>query len=262
MKLKILFVSALLLVTTVPFGCSEDFPCLLYPVYAQTSTPSSSLKDVSLRDKIKALDAEIASRAAQLLPSISQRLQNKAYVGFVKSKTSNSLTLATKGGSFIVNVNDYTLYEGTTANKKLLTLTNLAEDDYLAALGDIDDTDVLTAKKIIRYPSPSKVEKQTIGGTVTAVTAQTITLRTFEGDMKTINLTAQTNYRFGDENADLTAVKTNKAIYAVSLSSENKLTARFVYIVPYTLTLPKTVAPTKSATPPASPASSTIPKKP
>lgn len=241
---KLLLVLSLVMINVVPFECSHDFLCILYPVYAQTASPSSSLKE-----KLKALDAEIASKAAQLLTTINRRLQNKVYVGFIKSKSNTSLTLATKSGSFIVNINDYTTYEVGKKN----SLASLAVDDYVAALGDIDDTDLLTAKKIIRYPAPTNTDKQIFGGIVTTTTAQAITVRNFDSSMKTIDLNTQTSYRFGDESADFSAIKVNKVVYVVGLTTENRLTARLVYIVPYTLTLPKSKIATSSASPSTSP---------
>ena len=75
-------------------------------VFAADSTPSADVQS-----KLKALQNEIASKAAKLKNEISKKLQNKAYIGVVKSKSSNTLTLATRSGTKVVNTNQDTIYE-------------------------------------------------------------------------------------------------------------------------------------------------------
>jgi len=100
---------------------------------AVDASPSSEIKS-----KLEELKKGIASKAAKLKREVAQKLTNKSYVGTVENKTNNSLTVITKNGAKIVTINQ------DTVSPKTLNLKN-----YVAALGDIDDTGVLTAKKII-----------------------------------------------------------------------------------------------------------------
>ncbi len=252
--LKLLLVMALVLTEF-----SEEYTSL-YPIYAASPSPTASASaspaDNSLQTKLKALQAEIASRASQLKQEVNKKLQNKAYVGFIKSKSSNSLTIASKTGSRIVNVNEYTVYEGD----KRPTFNNLANEEYVAALGDVDESEVLTAKKIIRMPIPAPIDgqspsssKQIFGGEVSSIEGNSITIKSYAGQSTTLTVDDKTTYKFGKEDAYLAAVKVNKAVLIVSVNKK----ARFVYIIPYAVSLPKS----KDATPAASPKASASPKK-
>ena len=84
--------------------------------FATESTASSNLSP-ELKVKLDELKKEIASKAAKLKLEINLRLQNKAYVGVLKSKTDSSLTLASKTGAKIITVNQDTVYESRVKSK-------------------------------------------------------------------------------------------------------------------------------------------------
>lgn len=112
--------------------------------FAADSTPSASVKS-----KLEQLKLEIASKAAKLKSEINQKLQNKAYIGIIKSKSNTILTLATRSDTKIVNITQDTVYEPSSLNTKKGALK---EEDTIAALGDVDETGVLTARKIVKLP--------------------------------------------------------------------------------------------------------------
>lgn len=197
----------------------------LEPSTVATSSPE-------LQVKLKALQNEIASKASQLKQEISKKLQNKAFVGFVKSKSTNSLTIATNTGTRIININEYTEFSGGTKTKKF-NLNSLETDNYLVALGDIDESEVLTAKKIIKL-DPEEVKRKVVFGTVTTLGEQTLTIKTVDGQKFNFSTGSKTIYQLEKAKAGFDDIKLNKPIIVVGTESESSVPkARFIYILPY-----------------------------
>ncbi|MBI4040064.1 hypothetical protein HY389_01780 [Candidatus Daviesbacteria bacterium] len=212
------------------------------PVMAQEATSTSSLST-----KLKALQAEIASKAAQLKAEVTKKLQNRAYIGFVKLKSSTSLTLATRAGSKIVNINDFTDFYSGDQKTNLKTLNT---DDYVAALGDVDETGVLTARRVVKLKQPSSFDRVVLWGYVTQITDSTITLKPVNNQLQTFAVDKTTSYQMGKNNTDFTAIRQNKAVIVVGFKSDKINKARFIYILPYSISL-KVKNATSSATPSA-----------
>lgn len=151
---------------------------ILPAAFAADSTPSADIQ-AQLDD----LKKEIASKAAKLKQEVNKKLRDKAYIGKIKTKSPTALTLATKNGPKLVNINQDTLFESQITHPssggktKSPTLKILVEEDYLAALGDVDETSVLTAKKVILLPTPSFELKTYLWGQVVAVSDKLVTIK-------------------------------------------------------------------------------------
>lgn len=208
---------------------------LLPTAKAAESSPSSSIKE-----KLQELQAQIASKAAKLKQEIDKKLQNKAYIGKVKSKSDNSITLAARTGPKIVSINQDTLFESTLKSKQKFSQKTLAEDDYLAALGDVDETGVLIAKKVILLPPPPAEIKTYLWGQVVSVSDKLITIK--GKDLKNISITLPKN----------STIKLNQFLILTGIFGENEiLEAEFVHVIEKGGILkPKTA--TSSASPSAS----------
>lgn len=222
-----------------------NFYLLTLPIYAleptQIATPSSNLKL-----KLKALQDGIASRAAQLKTEVGNKLQNKAYVGFVKSQSTEAITLATNKGTKLINVNEYTEYvnQTKTTGTKSKAVKGVAVDEFIVALGDVDETSVLTAKKIVRLTSPKETGKKTIFGDVISIEGDTVTISTRQNQNITVsigkNTTLETNK--GQE-LSFEDIKLNRPIIVAGTSpKEGVIDAEFVYILPYTANFKPKVA--------------------
>ncbi|MBI2040214.1 hypothetical protein HYT18_04005 [Candidatus Microgenomates bacterium] len=219
--------------------------CTLSTAHAADSTPSANIKA-----KLEELKKEIASKAAKLKLEVNRKLQNKAYIGNLKAKSETSLTLATRGGPKIVTLNQDTIYEGNVKNKKL-SLKTLAEEDFVAALGDIDETGVLTAKKVILLPTTiHQLADQLptyLWGQVISISDSLVTLKTRE--LK--NVAVSVNFK-----PDI-KIKLNDFVIVVGSKNKNEIyVARFVYVISQggIIKLKKVATPsaqvtTKSATP-------------
>lgn len=233
---------------------------LFTPLSVDAATPTSS-PSAEVKSKLKALQEDIASRAARIKAEISQKLQNKAYLGLVKSKSDNSLTLATKSGSKIVSVNQDTEYISTikSTSKAKFSLKTIIDDDYLVALGDIDETAVLTAKRIIKITPPEDQKIKRIWGEITSLGSNQLTLKLKNDSIETVTFNSATEFSLGEINASLNDVKVTKPVVVIGEESDSKtLKARFIYIFPSDPNVtPKVASP--SASPTASP--SAKPKK-
>ncbi|MBI2334876.1 hypothetical protein HYU96_03670 [Candidatus Daviesbacteria bacterium] len=179
---------------------------LIPSALAVESTPSADIKA-----KLEELKKEIASKAAKFKEEVSQKLTNKAYAGTVANKTDNSLTVVTKSGAKIISFN-----QDTKLPKKI------SVGDFLAGLGDIDDTGVLIAKKIVLLPPPNSQPKTILRGEVVSRSGNLFTVR--DKDFQNITLALPKN-----PPADL---KINKLVIVTALPGKNKtLEARFIYVI-------------------------------
>lgn len=199
-------------------------------VAAADSTPSADIKS-----KLEELKKEIASKAAKLKDEVSQKLQNKAYVGFLKVKSQNSLTLATQKGPKIVNINQDTVFESRLKSKKSFSLKTLTLEDFIAALGDIDEVGVLTAKKIVLLP-PQPSPKTALWGQIISISEKLATLK--DRNLKNIAVSLPPS-----------TAKVNDFVILTGNFNKNEIfEADYVYIIPQGGILkPKKVA-TPSAT--------------
>lgn len=144
---------------------------IVSPTFAAESSPSADI-----RAKLEELKKEIASRAAKLKLEVSSKLKDKAYAGKIKTKSDNAITLATKNGPRIVNINQDTEFDSNVKKKKY-SQKLISEEDYLAALGDVDETGVLTARKIILQPTPNYELKTFLWGQIISISDKLVTLK-------------------------------------------------------------------------------------
>lgn len=204
-------------------------------VLALDSTPSADIKI-----KLEELKKEIASKAAKLKQEVNRKLKDKAYVGKIKSKSTTSLTLAAKSGPKIVSINQDAVFESKIKGKTKYSQKNLTEEDYVAALGDIDETGVLTAKKIILLPQPKAdpllAEKTYLWGQIVSISDKLVALKNRE--FKNVSAALP----------NLSVVKLNDfVILSGSKNKNNIFNAEFVYVIPQG----GIIKPKKTATPSA-----------
>lgn len=193
--------------------------CTLYPTFAAESSPSAGIKS-----KLEELQKEIASKAALLKGEISGKLKNKAYAGVVKIKSDSSITLATKDGPKIVNINEDSEFESKVRGKKYSEKL-ISEEDYLASLGDVDETGVLTAKRVILLPQPKAgqpvAEKTYLWGKIMAISDKLVTLKDKDSKTVAVSITGPSK------------VKVSNFIILTGVYQKNDIfKAEFVHIIP------------------------------
>ena len=215
----------------------------LYPLSTIKAVESSPSADIKV--KLEELKKEIASKAAKLKHEVDRKLKDKAYVGKVKSKSDQSITLATNTEPKIISINQDTVFESKIKRKTKFSQKTLAEEDYIAGLGDVDETGVLTAKKIILLPeAKSETPKAFLWGQVISISDELITLKDREFKNVAVSLPRGSKVKLNDF-VILTGSKGKNDIFDTG----------FVYIIPQRgIIKPKKISTpsaetTKSATP-------------
>ncbi|MBI2599722.1 hypothetical protein HYW43_02250 [Candidatus Daviesbacteria bacterium] len=209
--------------------------CTLYPTLAADSTPSADIKI-----KLEELKKEIASKAAQLKQVIDQKLKDKAYVGKIKLKSDTSLTLATDYGPKIVNINQDTNFD-SKVKKQNYGAKSISEEDYIAALGDVDENGVLTAREVVLLPISNLQPKTYLWGQIAAISDKLMTLKDRSFKNVAASLMDSTDVKLG-----------NFVILTGSIGKNNFFDTDFVYVIPQGVIL----KPKKLATPSAQTATS------
>lgn len=208
-----------------------------YTIYASEGSPSADI-----RAKLEELKKEIASKAAKLKLEVNRKLQNKAYAGIIKSISDQSITVATKSGPKIISINQDTVYESKLKSKTKFSAKTIASENYIAGLGDVDETGVLIAKKIVLLnPTPNTLNhKVFLWGQVISISDQLATIK--DKDKKYVSVALP----------DLPTVKINDFVILTGIiNSKQIFEADFAYILPQGAVL----KPKKVATPSAQTAS-------
>lgn len=237
---------------------------ILYLVYgglltSSVSAAETSSKSASLIDKINALKAEVASKAASLKAEVNKKLENKAYVGVVTKIDSTSIILTSSSGNKNVLINEYTAFQDITVtpkkSKPSFQTKDLKVDDTIAALGDVDDKDALVAKKVIKVKKLFE-PPATFWGQIHSLASSTVVIQPRDEDKISISTTPQTVFNLGKEDASISDVKINKFLSGVGTKiKDNKTDARYIYLIPSSgyFKPEKIKAATTSASPSAKP---------
>lgn len=143
-RIKSLELRIMNLIATLFFLFFTLHSSLYTPALAVESTPSADIQQ-----KLDDLKTAIASKAAKLKQEIHRKLENKAFVGEVLSKSGNSLTLRVKEASKNAVVSQDTIYGELGKPKSKFSFKTLDKGMRIATLGEIDDTGTLHAKKIV-----------------------------------------------------------------------------------------------------------------
>ncbi len=185
---------------------------------ALESTPSADIKA-----KLEELKKEIASKAAKLKQEVSGKLKDKAYVGKVKTKSDSSLTLATRNGPKIVNINQDTAFDSNVKGKKY-SQKLISEEDYLATLGDVDETGVLTARQVILLPTTGPQGgtqlKTYLWGQIVSISDKLVTLK--DKNSKSIAIST--------DSSDIKVL--DFVILTGSFNKNDIFNTEFVYMIP------------------------------
>lgn len=239
----------LILTLTISFFV---FSSLFLPLHASAlETPNPATLSAEIKEKLKVLQEEIASKAAELKQDIGKKLQNRVYFGQITSKGDNSFVLTTKNGTKNVTVNEFSEYIGKSkVSWKLLTT-----QDYIAALGDIDDNDVITAKRVVKIIPPKDNQKKIIFGQIVSTNDKSTTIQTQDNQTFNLVFDEDTTYQLGNTDSSAKEIKTGRSIVTVTATTKTEsLYSRFVYIFPeITATPTKIASPSATASPTAKP---------
>lgn len=215
------------------------------PVFAVDSTPSADIKA-----KLKALQEEIASRASQLKQEVSKAMQNKVYTGLVKAVSAGSITLTTAGGEKNITLNEFTDYVG---KGKAANLKSLTTGTYIAALGDLDEKEVLTAKRVAMFEAPPS-EKGVVFGSVISIASGKMGFLTKDKQALNLVINKYTEYRAPkDQVLSSKDLKVGQVLIIVVSKEKDISYADFIYAPSSTSSpKPKVASPSAKITTPSS----------
>ncbi len=220
------------------------FTVILLMVYYLLPIPSYALEpataSASLLEKLNILKKEIASKAASLKLDINKKLTNRFLSGEILSLNGNQITLSGQKNN-VVSVNEYTTYQNSTADKKgvrknKLELKDLITGDFIFALGDIDDKQILVARKIIKT-DPLKSDngygsapgKKTIWGRVQSAANSVIILKTKDGSEFKALTGPKTTYSSGKGEISPGDINTGSVLVVVGKTSGDFFQTGFIY---------------------------------
>jgi len=142
-------------------------------------------------EKVKELrDSLTATGIQEKLDQIKDKIEKKAYVGTILEITDSTLTLSSFRGKQRVRLTAETTIVGSS--KKEITTKDLAVEDKIIAMGDVDTNGTLEAKRIVVVAAPKTVppKRLVIFGTITEIDskASTITLTAIKNLDETVIL--------------------------------------------------------------------------
>ncbi|MBI2018579.1 hypothetical protein HYS96_02620 [Candidatus Daviesbacteria bacterium] len=183
--------------------------------YAADSTPSAEIQV-----KLEELKKDIASKAAKIKKDVDRKLKDKAYAGKIKTISNASIAIAAHSGPKIASINQDTVFESNVKGRKY-SQKLMRPEDFIVAMGDVDETAVLTAKKVILLPEKEEVNKVSLWGQVIAISDKLLTVKNKDGKNIAVALPSGST------------VKLNEFLILTGQHNKNEIfTAEFVYIIP------------------------------
>ena len=112
---------------------------------------------------------EIRQAIKDKLTEIKDKIEKKAYVGDILEITDSTLTLSNFRGKQRVRIMEDTVIIGS--NKKEASLKDLAVDDRVIAMGEVDANGTLEAKRVVEaiVPATPAAKRITFLGTITLI---------------------------------------------------------------------------------------------
>lgn len=208
---------------------------LLVVLVQLVSTPALAADDPtastssSVKAKLDALKQEIASRAAQIKMEVNRKIANKAWAGMVKEKNNDYLMISGVTGDRKVIINEYTKY--VAKPKTSASLKDVVVNDFIYALGDVDDANNLTAKQLVKTKAPTIPPPPQIWGQVSSVNGNNIKIASKSGSL-TVVAGASTDYQLGPNDASMADAKVDRYLIAVGQVNNGQLAAQFIYYIP------------------------------
>ena len=197
---------------------------LIQPVLAADSSQSATLQS-----ELSQLKQEIASKAAALKSQIDKKIENKAIPGLIQSKTDSQIIITTTDRNQIVLIDKFTnyQYQGKVS-------TSVSKDDFVVALGDIDDKNNLVARAIVKMPEPPQDLTKYILGKVETASASGILMTQENGRNLGVTVSRNTDYQMSGKTASSKSVAEGDKIIAVGpiVPESGELSAGFIYIYP------------------------------
>lgn len=192
LNLRLKKILLLIIVSLIIYCLLPSFSLAVSTTPSPSASPSASLSPTTIEDeKVKELrDSLTATGIQEKLDQIKDKIEKKAYVGTILEITDSTLTLSSFRGKQRVRLTAETTIVGSS--KKEITTKDLAVEDKIIAMGDVDTNGTLEAKRIVVVAVPKTVppKRLVIFGTITAIDskASTVTLTSIKNLDETVTL--------------------------------------------------------------------------
>lgn len=167
-----------LLISLIIYCLLPSLSLAVSPAPSPSATPPASLSPTTIEDeKVKELrDSLTATGIQEKLNQIKDKIEKRAYVGTILEITDSTLTLSSFRGKQRVRLTAETTIVG--ASKKEITTKDLAVEDKIIAMGEVDTNGTLEAKRIVVVAIPKTIppKRLVFFGTVTGIDSKASTI--------------------------------------------------------------------------------------
>lgn len=160
------------------------------------ASPSANLTPTAEDEKVLEIrQANLEKAMKEKLDQIKEKIEKKAYIGTILDITDSTLTLSSFRGKQRVRLSAETKIIG--ASKKEITVKELAVEDRIIAMGEVDTNGTLEAKRVVVTPVPktAPAKRVVFYATITEINskASTITLTEVGNLDKTLSIKTDKN---------------------------------------------------------------------
>lgn len=235
---------------------------LAMKIAAQSPTPeiSPTAEEVS-DDKVQGIREAVKEKVREKLEEV-QKGQKRAFVGEIKKASDNSLTLMALQGEKQVTVSEETTI--IDKDRKEIELDALEVGDYLIAMGYLEETDVLSAVRIVVTNELKVPDREVAFGEVTDISAEEkiLTVKNQKkGTIYTVETTATTKITKKIEGkvqeVKFADINEGDRLVAIGKATENEetiISAKIIHIIPgQAIGLTEEEAPSPTPSPKATP---------
>lgn len=153
---------------------------------------------------------------------------HKAYIGVVKDVIKDTLIIEDKDGKKDVKLEDDTTILRTPGNAPIKS-DSIRIDDYIIAIGNMGEGEVLTGRRLIVSANPIKTPSKTSGiGTIIKIGKSDLTIKV-EDKEQVIDFTTKTIFKSSVDTIELTDLEVSDTlIYTATEGTKDNLTATVI----------------------------------
>ena len=196
---------------------------LIFTVFVQPG-------QVLAQSRLDILKKEIASQAAKLRSVMDEKLQNKFYKGTITQvdSSANKIMISNDDTLSTILVNEYTNYDNKLSPKQN-SFKSLQKDQFIVALGDLDDNGQLLARKIV-VTTPPTFKLSVYSGSIESIDSQQFVVKTADNQLVTVHFAPTTTVLMKDKKEATSSLEIRKKVLVTTTDSD--MVARTVYVTP------------------------------
>jgi len=198
---------------------------LIFTVHSWAQTPKAT---ESAQDKKEGLES-----LKKLVQEIKEKKKIKVYAGTIKGILAKTISLETKNGTKTARISDQTKITFDSQSKEP-KLENILVGQFAVALGEIDQSKIMTPKTLQIFSNPPVIKRKAVFGIVKSITLNSITIvHQAKGEETKINFDTQTKIKTTQEEAKLQDIKVGWKVALVGIqSTSGEILAKEVLLIP------------------------------